>query len=167
MNIARLLFRPWYWLAGKVFATWARPTVQPEAPADLLAGTDAPVCYVLETGGLTDTLALERLCQIHGLPSPTDSLQFGADNERRRIVVLRRKRGLIFRRASAHGSTRLKRLVEASIAAGGKELLLVPVAIYWGRSPQKEHSWLRLLFTENWDVAGRTRRVRSGLCRAR
>ncbi len=159
MNIARLLFRPWYWLAGKVFATWARPTVQPEAPADLLAGTDAPVCYVLETGGLTDTLALERLCQIHGLPSPTDSLQFGADNERRRIVVLRRKRGLIFRRASAHGSTRLKRLVEASIAAGGKELLLVPVAIYWGRSPQKEHSWLRLLFTENWDVAGRTRKL--------
>ncbi len=159
MNIARLLFRPWYWLAGKVFATWARPAVQPEAPADLLAGTDAPVCYVLETGGLADTLALERLCQIHGLPSPTDSLQFGADNERRRIVVLRRKRGLIFRRASAHGSTRLKRLVEASIAAGGKELLLVPVAIYWGRSPQKEHSWLRLLFTENWDVAGRTRKL--------
>jgi glycerol-3-phosphate O-acyltransferase len=54
---------------------------------------------------------------------------------------------------------RLKRLVEASIAAGGKELLLVPVAIYWGRSPQKEHSWLRLLFTENWDVAGRTRKL--------
>jgi glycerol-3-phosphate O-acyltransferase len=159
MNIARLLFRPWYWLAGKVFATWARPAVQPEAPADLLAGTDAPVCYVLETGGLADTLALERLCQIHGLPSPTDSLQFGADNEKRRIVVLRRKRGLIFRRASTQGPMRLKRLVEASIAAGGKELLLVPVAIYWGRSPQKEHSWLRLLFTENWDVAGRTRKL--------
>lgn len=159
MNIARLLFRPWYWLAGKVFATWARPAVQPEVPADLLGGTDAPVCYVLETGGLADTLALERLCKIHGLPSPTDSLQFGADDESRRIVVLRRRRGFIFRRASTPGSTRLKRLVEASITAGGKELLLVPVAIYWGRSPQKEHSWLRLLFTENWDVAGRTRKL--------
>ena len=159
MNIAGLLFRPWYWLAGKVFSTWARPSVQPEAPADLLAGTDAPVCYVLETGGLADTLALERLCNINGLPSPTEPLQFGADNERRRIVVLRRKRGLIFRRTSAQGSMRLKRLIEASIAGGGKELLLVPVAIYWGRSPKKEHSWLRLLFTENWDVAGRTRKL--------
>ena len=159
MNIAGLLFRPWYWLAGKVFATWARPAVQPEAPAELLAGTDAPVCYVLETGGLADTLALERLCRIHGLPSPTDSLQFAAVSERRRIVVLRRKRGFIFRRTSGQGSMRLKRLVTASIAAGGQELLLVPVAIYWGRSPQKEHSWLRLLFTENWDVAGRTRKL--------
>jgi len=159
MNIAGLLFRPWYWLAGKVFATWARPAVQPEDPANLLAGTDAPVCYVLETGGLADTLALERLCKIHGLPSPTDSLQFGDKSERTRIVVLRRKRGLIFRHASAQGSMRMKRLIEASIAAGGKELLLVPVAIYWGRSPQKEHSWLRLLFTENWDVAGRTRKL--------
>ena len=159
MNIAGLLFRPWYWLAGKVFATWARPVVQPEDPADLLAGTDAPVCFVLETGGLADTLALERLCKIHGLPSPTESLQFGDKSERTRIVVLRRKRGLIFRHASAQGSMRMKRLIEASIAAGGKELLLVPVAIYWGRSPQKEHSWLRLLFTENWDVAGRTRKL--------
>ena len=159
MNIAGLLFRPWYWLAGKVFATWARPSVQPKAPADLLAGTGAPVCYVLETGGLADTLALERLCKIHGLPSPTESLQFGADDERRRMVVLRRKRGFIFRRASTQGSTRLKRLVEASIAAGGKELLLVPVAIYWGRSPKKEQAWLRLLFSENWDVAGRTRKL--------
>jgi len=159
MNIAGLLFRPWYWLAGKVFATWARPAVQPEAPADLLAGTDAPVCYVLETGGLADTLALERLCKTHGLPSPTDPVQIGDKSESRRIVVLRRKRGFVFRRASAPGSMRLRRLIDASIAAGGKELLLVPVAIYWGRSPKKEHSWLRLLFTENWDVAGRTRKL--------
>jgi glycerol-3-phosphate O-acyltransferase len=65
MSVAGIIFRPWYWFAGKVFATWARPSVQPEDPAELLAGKDAPVCYVLEHGGLADTLALERLCQIH------------------------------------------------------------------------------------------------------
>ncbi len=75
------------------------------------------------------------------------------------MVVLRRMRGFVFRRPGTKGSTRLQRLVDASVAAGGKELLLVPVAIYWGRSPQKEHSWLTLLFTENWDVAGRTRKL--------
>jgi glycerol-3-phosphate O-acyltransferase len=159
MNITGLIFRPWYWLAGKVFATWARPTVHPENPAELLQGNDAEVCYVLETGGLADTLALERLCKIHGLPSPSEPLNFGDKGERGRIVVLRRLRGFIFRRPSTKGSTRLKRLVEASIAADGKELLLIPVAIYWGRSPKKEQSWLTLLFTENWDVAGRTRKM--------
>lgn len=158
MSVAGIVFSPWYWFSGKVFTTWARPAVQPENPAGLLASTDAPVCYVLEHGGLADTLALERLCKIHGLPSPTSDLAFADIDEHRRTIVLRPMRGFIFRRPSKKGSERLRRLVEASIAAGGKELLLVPVAIYWGRSPDKQHSWFKLLFTENWEVAGRTRK---------
>jgi glycerol-3-phosphate O-acyltransferase len=158
MTVAGIIFRPWYRFAAKVFGTWARPTVQPETPAELLAGKDAPVCYVLEQGGLADTLALERLCQIHGLPSPLEELQFDGIQESGRNVVLRRLKGFILRRPSKEGSARLKRLVDASVAAGGKELLLVPVAIYWGRFPDKQHAWFKLLFTEHWDVAGRTRK---------
>jgi glycerol-3-phosphate O-acyltransferase len=74
MSALRLLFTPWYWLAGKIFAVWARPSVLPEDPAALLAGQVANVCYVLETGGLADTLALERICRLHGLPTPSDAL---------------------------------------------------------------------------------------------
>ena len=158
MSIAEYIFRPWYWLAGKIFSLWARPAVQPDDPAELFANTDAPVCYVLETGGLADTLALERLCKMHGLPSPTQGLDFLDASESRRIVVLRRMRGFFFRRTKTQGSKRLKRLVETSVKAGGQELLLIPVGIYWGRAPQKEHSWLTLLFSENWDIAGRTRK---------
>jgi glycerol-3-phosphate O-acyltransferase len=158
MSVTGMVFRPWYWFSGKVFATWARPAVQPENPAELLANTNAPVCYVLEHGGLADTLALERLCKIHGLPSPTSDLEFDGHYESRRTIVLRRMSGFIFRRPSKKGSERLKRLVDASIAAGGRELLLIPVAIYWGRSPDKQHAWFKLLFTENWDVAGRMRK---------
>ncbi len=158
MNVTGLIFRPWYWLAGKIFATWARPAVQPDEPAGLLANSNTDVCYVLETGGLADTLALERICRLHSLPSPTARLEFSGIRESRRIVVMRRMRGFFFRRPARQGSMRLKRIVEASIAEGGKELLLVPVAIYWGRSPDKERSWLKLLFAEDWDVAGRTRK---------
>jgi glycerol-3-phosphate O-acyltransferase len=159
MSVAGIIFRPWYRFAAKVFATWARPTVQPEIPAELLPDKDAPVCYVLEHGGLADTLALERQCQVHGLPSPLADLQFAGISESGQNIVLRRLRGFILRRPSKKGSVRLKRLVEASIAEGGKELLLVPVAIYWGRSPEKQHAWYKLLFTEHWDVAGRTRKL--------
>ena len=158
MSLAGIIFRPWYRGAARVFATWARPTVQPENPSELLAGTDAPVCYVLEHGGLADTLALERQCQVHGLPSPLEDLQFADTQERGANVVLRRLSGFILRRPSKKGSERLKRLVEASVAAGCKELLLVPVAIYWGKFPDKQHAWYRLLFTEHWDVGGRIRK---------
>ncbi len=167
MNAAGLIFRPWYWISGRIFATWARPAVQPDNPVKFLPGADAEVCYVLETGGFADTLALERICRIYGMPSPTGSLNFAGIRESRRIIVMRRMRGFIFRRKRMTGSMRLKRLVEASIEAGGKELLLIPVAIYWGRSPHKERSLLKLLFSENWDVAGPTRKLFTTLLHGR
>jgi glycerol-3-phosphate O-acyltransferase len=148
MNVGGILLRPLYWLADKIFAIWARPVIQPEAPFELITNPQAAVCYVLETGGLADMLALERACKRHGMPSPSES---------RRVVVMRRMQGFIIRRPSPQGSPRLRRLVAASDAIQ-QELLLIPVAIYWGRSPQKERSVFKLLFAENWAVAGRIRK---------
>ncbi|MBT8077880.1 MAG: glycerol-3-phosphate 1-O-acyltransferase PlsB [Gammaproteobacteria bacterium] len=167
MNFLRLLLRPWYWLASRVFALWARPVVHPDDPAALLTDPQRPVCYVLETGGLADTLALERICRLNDMPSPIRSLSFGELREAHRLVVMRRTHGLLMQRKVSTGSMRLKRLVKASIDAGGEELLLVPVAIYWGRSPDKEHSFFKLLFSENWEIAGRTRKFFATLLHGR
>ena len=76
MNIAGLISRPLYWVFGKVFSVWARPAIQPENPAEYITSSDAAVCYVLETGGLADVLALERSCALQGMPSPTESFEF-------------------------------------------------------------------------------------------
>jgi glycerol-3-phosphate O-acyltransferase len=157
MHIARFFFRPLYWLAGKVFSIWARPVVHPEAPVEYITDPDAAVCYVLETGGLADVLALERACATHGLPSPTESFEFCGNREYKRFIVLRRLKGFLYRRPRKTGSQRLRRLVAAA-ENGDQELLLIPVAIYWGRSPEKERSLLKLLFSEDWDVIGRTRK---------
>jgi glycerol-3-phosphate O-acyltransferase len=113
-KVAGVLFSPLYWLAGKIFAIWARPVIQPDEPAELVSDPNAAVCYVLETGGLADTLALERACKIHGLPSPSSSFRCCDIRERRRIVILRRTKGFLFRYPSTQGSQRLRRLVEAS-----------------------------------------------------
>ena len=139
MNVAGLIFRPWYWVSGRVFATWARPAIQPENPVDLLPGVDVEVCYVLETGGLADTLALERVCRIYGMPLPAGSLNFAGIRESRRIIVMRHMRGFIFRRKRITGSMRLKRIVEASVNAGGD--LRRPDA-GGARYPDQHRSWL-------------------------
>jgi len=166
MHFAGFITRPLYWLAGRIFSIWARPAVQPDVPAELITNGDAAVCYVLETGGLADLLALERACATHGLPSPTESLEFCGNREYKRYIVLRRMEGLVFRRPRKPGSQRLKRLVEAS-EHGDQNLLLIPVAIYWGRSPEKEGSWFKLLFSENWDMVGRTRKFFATLLHGR
>lgn len=158
MSPTRILLRPLYLLTSWIFSWWVRPTVQPEIPADLLAACSGTVCYVLERGGLADVLALEQECRRHGLPSPTDPIEFAGSSGSIRTVILRRRRGLLVQRPSRNGSTLLRRLVDAGVRQPGQTLVFVPVAIYWGRSPDKERSWFKLLFSENWEVAGRTRK---------
>ncbi len=157
MDIAGTLSRPLYWLAGKIFAIWARPAVLPEEPREILNPADAEVVYVLETGGLADLLALERICRKRGLPSPTAAFDYAGQRENRRVIILRRTQGVLFRRSASRGSPRLRRLIDAA-SGSSDELLLIPVAIYWGRSPDKERSLFKLLFSENWEVAGRMRK---------
>ena len=41
---------------------------------------------------------------------------------------------------------------------GPGDVLFVPVAIFWGRSPQRENSLLELFASEDWGLAGRLRR---------
>ncbi|MBT8085766.1 MAG: glycerol-3-phosphate 1-O-acyltransferase PlsB [Woeseia sp.] len=167
MIVTRFLLRPLYLLAGKVFGLWARPTVQPAVPTDLLNEAKGAICYVLESGGLADMLALERVCRLEGMPSPSESLNFAGLGDFRRTVVLRRRRGFLIQKPSTKGPTRLRQLVDASIVHHDQALTFVPVAIYWGRSPDKERSFFKLLFSENWDVAGRTRKLFATLIHGR
>ena len=78
MNITGLIARPLYWVAGKLFEFWTHPSIRPESPATLITDSSAAVCYVLETGGLADVLALERACAEHGMP-PAGGLGVGVD----------------------------------------------------------------------------------------
>ena len=158
MSIADFISRPLYWASGKVLSIWARPAIQPEIPTEYITDSNAAVCYVLETGGLADILALERACAKHGMPSPTESFEFCGVRESRRFVVLRRFNGFWARRPSPVGSRRLQRLIEGADQCE-QELLLIPVAIYWGRSPEKDHSFFKLALSENWDIIGRTRKL--------
>jgi glycerol-3-phosphate O-acyltransferase len=157
MNIAGFISRPLYWAFGKVFSIWARPAIRPEIPTEYITDSDAAVCYVLETGGLADVLALERACAQSGMPSPTESFECCGVRVSNRFIVMRRSTGFWARRRSTIGSQRLKRLVEGA-ENSTQDLLLIPVAIYWGRSPEKERSFFKLMLSENWDIIGRTRK---------
>ncbi len=157
MSVAGFIFRPLYWAFGKVFSVWARPAIRPDSPADYITDSAAAVCYVLETGGLADVLALERACAQSGMLSPTEPFEFCGVREAKRFIVMRRNNGFWVRRPSTTASQRLKRLVEGAEKCE-QELLLIPVAIYWGRSPDKEHSVFKLMLSENWEIVGRTRK---------
>ncbi|MEE9319729.1 MAG: glycerol-3-phosphate 1-O-acyltransferase PlsB [Granulosicoccus sp.] len=162
LRFSALLERP----LASILSLWVKPDVLPTEPHKHIDPT-LPVLYVLEVGGLADRTALGLICRQHGLPSPSATLRFGSASESASVVVLRQRRGLIFRRHHNVISPRLGRLVDAGLASDAGELQVVPIAIYWGRAPEKESSFWRLLYTENWQIAGRSRKLLTTLLHGR
>lgn len=153
-------------LPARLLGSWIRPKVMPEAPTGRI-DPDLPVLYVLEIGGLADRTALDLVCREHGLPRPGDDLAYGGVVERASVDVLKRRQGDFFRQHRPWISPRLARLVAAGADPDAGELQVVPVAIYWGRAPERESSFWRLLYTENWQIAGRTRKLLTALVHGR
>ncbi len=141
---------------------WVRFTV---APGDLerLQIPASGVCYVLENDLLLDALVLDAACRRHRLPGLSGSSLLG----RRAVFGVRRLRGLLIRRPDPSASRRLQRLVELVLADASIDVTLVPVAVFWGRAPAREQSWLKLLFAEQWALAGRTRGALAALLHGR
>ncbi|MFK8052107.1 MAG: glycerol-3-phosphate 1-O-acyltransferase PlsB [Woeseiaceae bacterium] len=166
-------------MMARVLRLWVKPEVssdeQVAAVRQLHADPSVRVCYVLETGGIADLLTLESVTQALDLPSPNADFDFAGRDLGRSVVVLRRLKGWVFRHRSTRQSARLKLLVSAATEARDASsatvdalpVYLVPIGIYWGRSPGKARSWFTLLFSEDWEVAGRTRKFLTTLIHGR
>lgn len=153
---------------------WIRPDVLPADPASLI-NPDLPVLYLLEVGGVADRLALQQVCRRSGLPDPGGRLKYGNQSESVSFDVLKRRPAGLFQAQRPLLSRRLSRLVAASLEPGAGELQIVPVAVYWGRFPQRaaqrtperEASLWRLWFSENWELVGRSRKFVTALLHGR
>jgi len=169
--------RPWWaGLLGWLMAPWVKVEAEPANPAELIDGR--PVCYVLEDYGLSNALILDRACREAGLPSPLRPLPGDPLGRKRAYVALsRRSAGSALKAAAqqfaqqlalqqdqapAHGKTRsesLSRLIEAHRVNPRLDVQLVPVSIFVGRAPDKASGWFSVLFSENWALVGRFRRL--------
>jgi glycerol-3-phosphate O-acyltransferase len=76
-----------------------------------------------------------------------------------RCFALVRQTPFLGRRSRGRAPRYLVQLVDAAAADPEFDADLVPVAIYLGRAPQKEESVWRLLFTEDWVLVGRFRKL--------
>lgn len=167
--------RPWWAHAlGRLMAPWVRLKIEPQTPTEHVPDWNGgPVCYVLEDYGLSNALILERACREAGLPSPLQPLPGDPTGRRRAYVALsRRNAGPIAplpaipvvhaRSAPANGkshSESLARLIQAHRADPSLDVALVPVSIFVGRAPEKTTGWFSVLFSENWQLVGRFRRL--------
>jgi glycerol-3-phosphate O-acyltransferase len=158
------------WLLRRFFRLWVRSAVQPAEPPPSLASPTTPVCYVLERDSVADLAVLHNVASSLKLPLPEKrSSSLPVEEQRSHFDVGRRRRfwdASHARKPPPHLLAMVAALIEDEPDAG-RDVLLVPTAVYWGRAPQKEGSWLRLLFVENWEITTRARKFISVLLNGR
>ncbi len=152
------LSRAWRWSVRKILGLWVKATIKPEDAAAAVAARARPVCYVLERESRTDLAVLDNACAQLQLPRPERRLTVGNRRSKAYFELVRRAP---FRRARGQlrAPRQLVQLVEAAAADSSFDVDLVPVAIFWGRAPLKEDNLWRLLFTEDWVLVGRFRKL--------
>ncbi len=145
-------------LFGRLLRTLVKEKVLPREPE---IDPDRPICYVIESDALSNLLILQKACRDRGLPLPLDPLDLEDEQPSdRRVIGLQTLRGILFRRPDWR--PHLQELNAMTRVLEGRpelDLQLVPVSIFLGRRPDKETGFFRILFSENWTVAGRLRRL--------
>ncbi|MCA1714972.1 MAG: glycerol-3-phosphate 1-O-acyltransferase, partial [Gammaproteobacteria bacterium] len=162
--------RPWWAsLLGRLLQPWIRLKIEPAQPGQLI--DERPVCYVIEDYGLSNALILARACREAGLPSPLRPLPGDPLGRKRAYVALSRRNAVSVLAmaqnfaqnkpppsATTHSSS-LARLLEAHRANPTLDVQLVPASIFVGRAPDRASGWFPVLFSENWALVGRFRRL--------
>ena len=149
----------WLNLAGALLRPWIRIRRTPDDVHALLPDDPRPTVYVIERYGLSDTLILEQACEEAGLPSPYEAAERLPIRRRRAVVTLSRRPRLFGRQPHPSRSETLSLLADIVRADPDKDVRLVPVSIFVGRAPDRESGWFSVLFSENWVVVGRFRRL--------
>jgi len=151
----------WARILGRVIDPWLKLDIEPDHPARHEDGR--PVCYVLEDYGLSSALILHRACREAGLPSPLQPMAGDPLGRKRAYVALSRRHanalGLLPGPEHRTHSGSLARLLEAHRGNPALDVQLVPVSIFVGQAPNRSSGWFSVLFSENWALVGRFRRL--------
>ena len=162
--------RPWWArLLGRLVEPWLSLKIEPEHPGQYNDGR--PVVYVLEDYGLSNALILDKACREAGLPSPLVPIAGDPTGRKRAYLALSRRSSsnslIPEQRGAKTHSDSLAKLLQAHRANPALDIHLVPVSIFVGRAPDKQSGWFAVLFSENWALVGRFRRLLAVLLNGR
>jgi glycerol-3-phosphate O-acyltransferase len=153
------LDRPFLLLARRLLFTVVRTHLLSDGPQAIGLDPARPVVYVLQRRFLSNILVLEREVKAAGLLSPLDGFAAAGVRESRAFFFTSRAERWFGRSNAAGNSPRLERLVQAARSRPDFDVQLVPVTILWGRTPDKESSIWKLLFSESWAPRGGLRQL--------
>ena len=104
------------------------------------------VCYVLQNYSHTNALVVDGETRRLKLKPALNPLQFDGYQNKSSVLFLHRNDNNLFNTQTF--PPQLLQLVEALEQQPNVDIQLVPVTLLWGRAPDKEDSWFKLLFSD-------------------
>lgn len=155
-------------LLRRLLHLWVKARVVPEDLAELELDPDRPTFYVLDSNALTSLLIADELCRKQDWHRPSRGFRAGELYLPRSWGADRRYRGLFVRTSDGqrHDAS-LRELVQHADRQRGLGIQIVPVTVLIGRAPDNEAGFWKILFSENWELGGRIRRLFTTLINGR
>ncbi|WP_111858101.1 glycerol-3-phosphate 1-O-acyltransferase PlsB [Acinetobacter sp. CFCC 10889] len=122
--------------------------------------TQKVVCYVLQNYSRSNALVVDAETRRLKLQPALDPIQLAGQHEKAAVVFLQNTDDTQFLGQHSHAfPPRLVRLIEFIEQHPDVDVELIPVTILWGRSPDKEDSLLKLLFTDTWATPSKVKQL--------
>jgi glycerol-3-phosphate O-acyltransferase len=143
----------------KILFLWVRTDVSGNNPETLGIDPDKPVCYVLQYASLSSRLVLEQEVLNTDLPGAESSLPVKNGPNHSFFFLYGRTGGRLTRRRTPVQTSEFRELVHHGVEHPEQDVQIVPVSLFWGRSPDKEKSLVKLVLSDSWSVAGRLQKL--------
>ncbi|NNH78904.1 glycerol-3-phosphate 1-O-acyltransferase PlsB [Acinetobacter sp. ANC 5380] len=152
-------------LSSKLLDLVVTPHVLGEVPTEPTtteanAETDQPIkqkmiCYVLQNYSRSNALIVDGETRRLKLSPALNPLVVGNQKEKASVLFLQHHNENNLLNPPPHAfPPRLLRLIDILENHPEVDIELIPVTVLWGRSPDKEDSWFKLLFTDTWATPG-------------
>lgn len=147
-------------LTSKLIDLVVTPHVLGEVPAETSPSdtsatpSESPkkvVCYVLQNHSRSNALVVDGETRRLKLPPALDPIIIREQKEKAAVLFLQHQNDSSLLNPPTHSfPPRLLRLIEQLEQNPDYDIELIPVTVLWGRAPDKEDSWFKLLFTDTW-----------------
>lgn len=145
-------------LVQKVLFWWVKIGENPHH-TDLEHIKQAKHCvYVLEHQSTADALVVDHQLQKLGLPGLHKQLTLTPTQDEKALLTVHPRKSVL-RRHHQSITPRIQAFIDYLTVNPEEEILLVPIALYWGRAANTKSTILTALLSSNWTVVGRFRKL--------
>ncbi|MCP4078321.1 MAG: glycerol-3-phosphate 1-O-acyltransferase PlsB [Gammaproteobacteria bacterium] len=145
-------------LLQKLLFLWIRvETLPKDLHSDIHDGS--PVLYVLSARGISELLVLERMTSTLKLHDPLEPIAISGFKHHSIYSVASRNPLSDWILQQQKHSLMLEELITAITTDETLDIKIVPVSVYWGRPLAKQRHWLKVLFSDTWEVANKIRKL--------